>query len=680
MKKKDNLKVKEDYLQKIKLINKYNKYYYSKSKPLVDDSTYDKIKYEILNLEKKYSFLKSNESPSLNVGFKPSKNFKKVSHKIPMLSLGNAFDENDLTIFEKKIVNFLSLKKNQKIEYSVEPKIDGISASLIYREGIFVRGLSRGDGVQGEDITENLKTIKDIPIKLNGNDFPSEIDIRGEVFIDNFEFENLKDKFANPRNAASGSLRQKDPNQTKKIPLNFIAYTFGYSKKLDVTTQSDFLKKLKLWGFRTNKLNKIISGIDNLIKNHKKIEIQRKEINFDLDGLVYKVNDLNLQKRLGFAANAPRWAIAHKFSANNSISEIIKIEIQVGRTGAMTPVAKIKPVNIGGVLVSNATLHNEDEIERKDIREGDTVTVERAGDVIPHVISVDKKKRGKDSKKFIFPKACPSCGSSTVKEFNKITKKYDAVRRCKNEGFDCEKIAIEKIKHFVSKEAFNIDGLGKKIVETFWNLKLIKTPSDIFNLDYKKISNLDGWGKLSAANLKYSIEIKKKIPLDKFIYSLGIRHIGQENAKLISKNLKNPNNFFNLSNKSNFDDLLNIDGIGDTQIKSLKNFFSNKSSLTVLDQLKKKLEIIPEKQKSFSGSLNDLTFMFTGKLEGISRAEAKSLIENNSGKIISNVSNKLDFLVIGEKPTSRKVSEAKHLKIRVITQSELIDMINSKSV
>ena len=680
MKKKDNLKVKEDYLQKIKLINKYNKYYYSKSKPLVDDSTYDKIKYEILNLEKKYSFLKSNESPSLNVGFKPSKNFKKVSHKIPMLSLGNAFDENDLTIFEKKIVNFLSLKKNQKIEYSVEPKIDGISASLIYREGIFVRGLSRGDGVQGEDITENLKTIKDIPIKLNGNDFPSEIDIRGEVFINNFEFENLKDKFANPRNAASGSLRQKDPNQTKKIPLNFIAYTFGYSKKLDVTTQSDFLKKLKLWGFRTNKLNKIISGIDNLIKNHKKIQIQRKEINFDLDGLVYKVNDLNLQKRLGFAANAPRWAIAHKFSANNSISEIIKIEIQVGRTGAMTPVAKIKPVNIGGVLVSNATLHNEDEIERKDIREGDTVTVERAGDVIPHVISVDKKKRGKDSKKFIFPKACPSCGSSTVKEFNKITKKYDAVRRCKNEGFDCEKIAIEKIKHFVSKEAFNIDGLGKKIVETFWNLKLIKTPSDIFNLDYKKISNLDGWGKLSAANLKYSIEIKKKIPLDKFIYSLGIRHIGQENAKLISKNLKNPNNFFNLSNKSNFDDLLNIDGIGDTQIKSLKNFFSNKSSLTVLDQLKKKLEIIPEKQKSFSGSLNDLTFMFTGKLEGISRAEAKSLIENNSGKIISNVSNKLDFLVIGEKPTSRKVSEAKHLKIRVITQSELIDMINSKSV
>ena len=680
MTKKDNLKAREDYLKKIKLLNKYNKYYYSESKSLVDDITYDKIKYEVLNLEKKYSFLKSNQSPSSSVGFKPSKNFKKVDHKIPMLSLGNAFDKDDLVNFEKKIINFLSLKENQKIEYSAEPKIDGISASLFYSNGLFVQGLSRGDGVQGEDITENLRTINDIPIKLNGNDFPSEIDIRGEVFINNTEFENLKNKFANPRNAASGSLRQKDPLETKKIPLNFIAYTFGYSKKLNVNKQSDFLKKLKLWGFRTNKLNRIISGVDNLINNHKKIEKQRKEINFDLDGLVYKVNDFNLQKRLGFAASSPRWAIAHKFSANKSTSEILKIEIQVGRTGALTPVAKIKPVNIGGVLVSNATLHNEDEIDRKDIREGDIVTVERAGDVIPHVVSVDKKKRSKDSKKFIFPKICPSCGSTTVKEFNKTTKKIDAVRRCKNDSFDCEKIAIEKIKHFVSKDAFNIDGFGKKIVESFWQLKLIKNPSDIFKLDYKKISNLDGWGTLSAANLRYSIDLKKKIPLDKFIYSLGIRHIGQENAKLISKNLKNSDNFFNLSNKNDFEDLLNIDGIGDTQINSLKNFFSNKNSLIILEELKKILEIIPEKQKSLSGSLSDLTFMFTGKLEGISRAEAKSLIENNSGKIISNVSSKLDFLVIGKKPTLRKVSEAKNLKIKVITQSELIEMINSKVV
>ena len=405
-----------------------------------------------------------------------------------------------------------------------------------------------------------------------------------------------------------------------------------------MSTQSEFLKKLKFWGFKTNKLNKVISGVENLINNHRKIEEQRKEIEFDVDGLVYKVNEFNLQKRLGFAASAPRWAIAHKFSANKSISEILKIEIQVGRTGALTPVAKIKPVNIGGVLVSNATLHNEDEINRKDIREGDTVTVERAGDVIPHVVSVDKKKRTNMAKKFIFPKLCPSCGSETIKEFNKITKKFDAVRRCKNDNFDCEKISIEKIKHFVSKDAFNIDGLGKKIVESFWKLKLIKNPSDIFKLDYEKISKLDGWGKLSAANLKYSINKKKKISLDKFIYSLGIRHIGQENAKLISKNLKHPDNFFNLSDKNHFTDLLNIDGIGDTQISSLKNFFSNKNSIVVLKDLRKILEIIPEKQKSSSGILKDLTFMFTGKLEGISRAEAKSLIEKNSGKIISNVS------------------------------------------
>ena len=324
MKEKDNLKIKEDYLKKIKLLKKYDKYYYSNNNPQVDDSTYDKIKNYVLSLEKKYSFLKSNDSPSLSVGFKPSKNFKKVDHKVPMLSLGNAFNKDDLINFEKKIFNFLNLKKNQKIDYSTEPKIDGISASLFYKKGVFAQGLSRGDGIQGEDITENLKTIKDIPQVLKGKDFPDEIDIRGEVFINNIDFEKLKNKFANPRNAASGSLRQKDPNETKKIPLNFIAYTFGYSKKLNVSTQSEFLKKLKFWGFKTNKLNKVLSGVDNLIINHRKIEEQRKEIEFDVDGLVYKVNEFNLQKRLGFAASAPRWAIAHKFSANKAISVLLK--------------------------------------------------------------------------------------------------------------------------------------------------------------------------------------------------------------------------------------------------------------------------------------------------------------------------------------------------------------------
>ncbi len=678
MTKKDTLRIKKEYLEKIKTLKNYNNYYYNKNKPIVDDATYDGLKNETLELEKKYKFLKSKDSPSQNIGYEPSKNFKKVKHKTPMLSLNNAFDREDLENFEKKIFNFLSFKNNN-IEYSAEPKIDGISASLFYKKGHFIQGLSRGDGIEGEDITKNLKTIKDIPKILKGKNIPDEIDIRGEVFIRNSDFEKLNEKFANPRNAASGSLRQKDPEKTKKIPLNFIAYTHGFTKNFSTTSQFEFLKYLKSWGFKINKYNKILRGIDMLTKNHVELEGKRKEIDYDIDGIVYKINDFELQKRLGFIANAPRWAIAHKFPSNKSISEIINIEIQVGRTGALTPVAKIKPVNIGGVLVSNATLHNEDEIERKDIRIGDVVTVERAGDVIPRVISVDFKKRKNKTKKFNFPTKCPSCGSSTIKDYNKITKKFDAVRRCTNDGFGCEKIAIEKIKHFVSKEAFNIDGLGKKIVESFWDLRLIRYPQDIFNLDYKKISNLEGWGKLSVANLKYSIDKKKVISLGKFIYSLGIRHIGQENAKLLAKVLKNSDNFFDLGKENNFDELLNIDGIGETQIKSIKDFFFNEKNLTVLNQLKKNLTIVNEKEISKNGILNEKTFMFTGKLVGISRAEAKSLVEKNSGKIISNISKKLDYLIIGEKPTSRKIMEAKNQNIKVISQSEFLNMLNIKN-
>ncbi len=675
---KNQKNLKKKYLDNIKLIKKYNEAYYIHSKPIVDDATYDNIKKEIDEIEKKYPTEIHNDSPSFVVGYKPSKNFNKVKHKVPMLSLNNAFNRDDLENFEKKIFNFLSLKKNSYLEYSAEPKIDGISASLFYKNGKFIQGLSRGDGVEGEDITENLKTINDIPKILKGKNIPYEIDIRGEVFIKNKDFESLDDKFANPRNAASGSLRQKDPKKTKEIPLKFIAYTFGYSKNLNATNQFEFLKNLKNWGFKVNKFNKLIKGVDNLVINHSKLEQIRKEIEFDIDGIVYKINDFTLQKRLGFVANAPRWAIAHKFSSNKSVSEILKIDIQVGRTGALTPVAKIKPVNIGGVLVSNATLHNEDEIQRKDIRIGDTVTVERAGDVIPRVISVDLKKRNKNSKKFNFPKNCPSCGSSTVKEFNQITKRFDAVRRCINDGYACEKIAIEKIKHFVSKEALNIDGLGKKIVENFWDLKLIRYPHDIFNLNYNKISQLDGWGSLSVANLKYSIDKKRKIPLSKFIYSIGIRHIGQENAKLLSKTLKKIENFLNLGKNNHFNELSNIDGIGDTQIKSIQNFFSNNRNLVVLNELQKNLSIIPESEISKNGILKEKTLMFTGKLIGISRAEAKSMVEKNSGKIVSNVSKKLDFLIIGDKPTNRKIKDAESLNIKVISQSEFLKMLDIK--
>jgi DNA ligase (NAD+) len=672
---KKNL-IKKEYKEKIKLYEHYNKQYFDQNASDISDAKYDKLKKEIIDLEIKYNFLKNKNSPSTKVGFKPSKNFQKVLHRSPMLSLANAFSEEDLINFEKKIINYLSADQKFKISYTAEPKIDGISASLIYKNRKFFRGLSRGDGKEGEDITSNLATIKDIPKEIFSKDFPEEIDIRGEVFIQNNDFENLKEKFANPRNAASGSLRQKDPNDTEKIPLKFIAYTFGFESGLKISDQFEFLKKLAEWGFKTNPLNKLITGVKNLIKNYNEVEKKRSELDFDIDGIVYKINSFQLQKRLGNIANAPRWAIAHKFSSNKAVSIIIDIDVQVGRTGALTPVAKIKPINIGGVLVSNATLHNEDEIIRKDIRIGDTVTVERAGDVIPHILSVDINKRPKKSVKFIFPNKCPSCGSKTIKEFNKLTKKIDAVRRCSSEGYYCDKISIEKLKHFVSKEAFNIDGLGKKIVEGFWTLKLIKFPQDIFKLDYNKIEKLDGWGRLSVENLKYSVNQKKNISLERLIFALGIRHIGLENAKLLSKHFVSFLNFKNLSKKKNYNDLLNIDGIGETQVNSIKSFFKNEINLDVLNKLGEVLNIKNVTVKKNDGLLKENSFLVTGKLIGISRAEVKSLIEENSGKIVSSVSNKLDYLITGEKPTKRKVDTAKQLKIKIINQDEFLKMLN----
>ena len=671
--------IRKEYKKKIKLISYYNQKYFDENISKISDSKYDTLKKEIISLENKYNFLNNKNSPSQIIGHKPSRNFRKVVHKVPMLSLGNAFSEDDLNNFEKKILNYLNNPNKHDVEYSAEPKIDGISASLIYRKGVLLRGLSRGDGNEGEDISENLKTIKDIPHSIKHKNFPDEIDIRGEVFIQNSDFIKLKDKFANPRNAASGSLRQKDAKETKKIPLKFIAYTYGYVNGMSATTQSEFLKNLSLWGFKTSPLNKLIKGIKNLIANYNNVEKIRSEIDFDIDGIVYKVNDFKLQSRLGYVANAPRWAIAHKFSANKATSQIIDIEIQVGRTGALTPVAKIKSVNIGGVVVSNATLHNEDEIIRKDIRVNDTVIVERAGDVIPHILSADVKKRSKNSLRFIFPKNCPSCGSKTIKEFNVVTKKIDAVRRCSSEGYECEKISIEKLKHFVSKEAFNIDGFGKKIVENFWKLKLIKLPQDIFKLDFKKVESLEGWGRQSVENLKFSINQKKIISLEKFIYALGIRHIGLENAKLLSKYFKSVLKFRSMAKDKNYNELLNIDGIGETQINSVKNFFSYKINLNILDELQKILNIKNVSIEMKNGSLNDQTFMLTGRLKGISRAEAKSLIEENSGTTVSNISKKLDYLIIGDKPTKRKIERAKELRIKIIDENQFLRMLNKTS-
>ncbi len=670
----DKKSIKKKYIDKINKLKFHNELYYSKDRPEISDKDYDELKKTILKLEKKYKFLKSSDSPSKNIGFRPSKIFQKQKHNVPMLSLSNVFEKKDLDNFEKKIRNYLDWSFNKTFEYSVEPKIDGISASLIYKNGNLVAGLSRGDGYEGEVITENLKTINDIPHKIKFKNFPNEIEIRGEVYIKKTDFENLKDKFANPRNAASGSLRQKDASETRKIPLKFIAYTFGLFKNNNFNKQSEFLKSLRNWGFNVSEHNSIISNIDELIKNHENFEKKRYQLDYDVDGLVYKINDLTLQNRLGFVGNAPRWATAHKFSAASAYSKILNIEIQIGRTGALTPVAKVKPVNIGGVVVSNATLHNEDEINNKDIRVGDVVKIERAGDVIPHVISVDLSKRNKKLVKYLFPDKCPSCGSKIEKEFNKQTKKYDAVKRCSSEGFTCEKISIEKIKHFVSKDALNIEGLGKKVVEKFWEKKFIRYPQDIFKLDYKKVEKLDGWGNQSVANLKYSIEKSKKIKFNKFVFALGIRHIGQENAKLIAKHLQKKDKFFNINKDYDFNSFLNIDGIGETQISSIKKFFSIRENLEVISQLSELLKIDDEIINN-QGKFKNLSFMITGKLSNMSRAEAKSIIEKNSGKILSSVSKKLDYLLAGDKPTPKKLDLAKELGIKIINQNDLNNLL-----
>ena len=596
-----------------------------------------------------------------------------------MLSLSNAFNISDMEDFRKKIKNFLNLN-NEKIELISEPKIDGISASLIYENGILTKGLSRGDGVIGEDILSNLKTISSIPKKIKEKKIPRILEIRCEIYIGKKDFDKLRGKFANPRNAAGGSLRQKNPEETSKIPLKYFAYGFGIIDPMKFKTQKEFLETINKWNFTTNPLTKIVNSTDEVEKFHIKIDQLRSSLDYDIDGLVYKVNNLKLQKRLGNTSNAPRWAVAYKFSAEKAITKIKNISIQVGRTGAITPVAKVEPVTVGGVVVSNATLHNEDEIKRKDIRIGDTIQIQRAGDVIPQVVSVDKSKRDKNSNKFIFPNKC-LCGSETVKEFSKSTKKLDAVRRCLK-GYNCEFIAREKLKHIVSKEAFNIDGLGKKVIEQFWDLKLIKEPSDIFNLNFNKIKDLEGWGELSINNLKKAIKKSQKISLDKFIFSIGIRHIGQENGKILASFFSTIKEFSKLFETKNRKKILNnladLDGIGETQIQSIDNFFSNETNAKIIKDLINNLNILDYKAQNDDGKFSNKKLMFTGGFKKMSRSEAKAIAENNGGKVLGSISKKLDFLIVGDtKPTKRKIEQAKELNIKIILEKDWDKILNS---
>ena len=596
-----------------------------------------------------------------------------------MLSLSNAFGKSDMIDFIKKIHNFLNLR-NLNLEFTCEPKIDGISATLIYEKGFLTKGISRGDGIIGEDILENLKTISSIPKKINSKKIPDLLEVRCEIYIGKKDFENLKKDFANPRNAAGGSLRQKNPKETSKIPLRYFAYGFGAVEPMLFDKQSEFLSTIKNWGFTVNPHSEVISNIDEIESQYKKIDSLRSSLNYDIDGLVYKVNDLKFQKRLGNTSNSPRWAIAYKFSAEKAKTKINDIIIQVGRTGAITPVAKVEPVNVGGVVVSNATLHNEDEINRKDIRVGDTILIQRAGDVIPQVVSVDLSKRSKTSNKYIFPTKC-LCGSETKKEFSQSTKKQDAVRRC-FKGYDCKFIAKEKLKHLVSKEAFNIDGLGKKVVEQFWDLSLVRVPSDIFKLNYIKIQELEGWGELSIKNLKKAIEKSKFITLDKFIFSIGIRHIGQENAKILAGffgTIQEFTKLFDLRNRKKI--LLNLadlDGIGDTQIQSIDNFFSNNTNTRISIDLIKELSIKNYSVENTGGKFSNKKLMFTGGFENMSRSEAKEIVEKNGGKVMGSISKKLNYLVIGNsKPTKKKIEQAKKLNIKLILEKDWNKILNS---
>jgi DNA ligase (NAD+) len=668
----------KEYKEKITLIEKLNKAYYHNDKPLVSDAEYDKIKKDILDFEKKNPEIADKDSPTKKVGFAPSEKFSKVKHLVPMLSLDNAFTKDDVEDFLKKIRNYLNYEKDTAIELTAEPKIDGISASLIYKNNKIIRGLSRGDGEYGEDITENLLTIKDIPQILHGESIDKEFEIRGEVYIGKKDFEKIKDDFANPRNAAGGSLRQKDSKKTALIPLKFFAHSIGDIDEKKFKTHINFLNFCKKIGFKINPLTKTFGSVDELIKGYLHIEQIRSSLDYDIDGIVYKVNDLTLQKRLGSLSSSPRWAIAHKFSSEKATTIIRKIEIQVGRTGALTPVAKLDPVNVGGVLVSNATLHNEDEIIRKDIRLNDTVIIQRAGDVIPQVVEVIKSKRDKNSKKFIFPDKC-LCGRPAVKDYNETSKKLDVVKRCTDTGFNCEFMAREKIKHFVSKEALDIEGFGKKIVEDFWSLNFIRLPQDIFTLEFKKIEKLEGWGELSVSNLKTAIEKSKNISLAKFIYSLGIRHIGQENAKNLSRYFVSIKNFLKLCNPdllmNEINSLDEIDGIGETQVESLIHFFKDKKNNKVVHELSKILNIQDFIEKKIDSFFSGKNIMFTGGFSTMSRSEAKSLAETLGAKILSSVNKKLDYLVIGlSKPTKNKVDKAKELGVKIIEEKEWLKL------
>ena len=664
------MKTKDNFLKLKNKLKKYNKEYYN-SNPSIDDSEYDKLK-------KKYDNLLSNnpkfkQLDDLGIGTPPTSKFEKFKHYEPMLSLSNSFNLKDSKEFFDKASNFLK-KQNNKYIFNVDLKIDGVSLSLIYKNNKLSKAITRGDGFIGEEITQNVMFIKGIPKNLI-NCKSDLIEIRGEVFFLRSDFEKLntklieKNKFSNPRNAASGSLRQLDSKITKDRPLRFIPHGYGtYSYKHEFLNFEDFLTFCKKNNFDKTGYSKKYDNLEDIYKYVSNIEKKRSSINFDIDGLVIKISNLELQTMLGSTNKFPRWAIAAKFSSEEALTQVEKIELQIGRTGAITPVARLKPINIGGVMVSNATLHNFDEIIRKDIRNYDFVWVKRAGDVIPYVSRVDLDKRDKSNIKYAIPNKC-LCGSKIIKI------EGEAVQRCSEDRNKCKYQKLESLKHFVSKKAMNIDGLGEKLVEKFIKLNFITDKADIYKLqDHKnKIIKLEGFGEKSFLNLIDSINKSKITSLSRYLFSLGLRYLGENNSELLSLHFKNKKKFKSFIQSKNLrEPLENIDGLGEKAINSFVNYFSDKKNIEKSFEILDIIEI--EEIKDFKISLNK-SILFTGTLQKISRDRAKELAKKKGYKIASNVSKNLDYLVFGEKSGS-KLRKAKDLKINILNEQDFLNLIN----
>ena len=683
-------------------IIEHNKKYHQDNNPSISDAEYDELVREAIEIEKEFPEFKQTNSPTDLVGSAPLDGFAKIQHKIPMLSIQNAKNIDEVNNWVDGLKNFLLLEDKEEIEFIAEPKIDGLSATLIYDKGELILGATRGDGAFGEDVTDNLRTIIDIPKSLNKNLAPDRLEVRGEVYITHDEFNDLnekqkkegKDIFKNPRNAAAGSLKQLDPKETSKRPLRFFAFSWGVFSDNNFNLHSDIISYFNDLGLITNPESSTHMSVNSLEKYYNNLLDKRMDLGYDIDGIVYKLNRIDWRERLQSTGHHPRWAIAHKFPAEKAISEIIDVQIQVGRTGVLTPVARLKPVNIGGALVSNASLHNYEDIKKKDIRIGDTVWVQRAGDVIPQVIEVIKSKRKKENKEIKVPKNCPVCNSDAYREIlteNKGAITYEKYIRCTG-GFTCSSQAKERLKHFVSKEGFDIDGLGDKQINDYFDMGIIKDPTDIFSLEqtYRKnppqiwVYSSGSKSKIntikdSAIKLFKAIDDKKNINFDRFIYSLGIRHLGSSTASLLASHFIAFNNMvsvFKLHKLDEIDEVRSLDGIGDKVVNALIDFFQNRETLNLVNELIKMGVTIQDYEKIETDSiLSGKRIVITGTLESMSRAEAKVRIESLGGKVVSSISKNTNYLIIGEKPTNSKIDKANSLEVKIINENEMFKLL-----